>query len=234
MEKLRDIAPRHPPPARNGRRKEGETWIQRRTTPARSTILHGSTAKIGWENGDRCDRPSMSRPGDELGPDPAVGGGAELRRGQLGAAQWAGEVQVVEPAFEALTVEDMAAGKAADAVPVGQAAEAHRALRPPDLALRRAGVVGEGPVGGEVVSEDDEAGESGSDGRLGVGVGGRGGEGEGEEAEEAGAKVGDGGCGRCEQEERDGVAGDVVEMVGEPHSTTTPDFPLMKGWMEDL
>lgn len=180
----------------------------------------------------------VGEPGDELGPDPAVGSSANLRRGQLGAAQRAGEVQVVEPAFEALTVEDVAAGEAPDAVPVGQAAEAHRALRPPALPSRRAGGEGEGPVGGEVVGEDDEAGESGSDGRLGVGVGvgvgvsGGGGEGEGEEAEEEGAEVGYGGGGRGEEEERDGVAGDVVEMVGEPHST--PYFPLMKPCIEDL
>lgn len=178
----------------------------------------------------------VGEPGDKLGPDPAVGGGAELRRGQLGAAQRAGEVQVVEPAFEALTVEDVAAGEAPDAVPVGQAAEAHCALRLPALPSRRAGGEGEGPVGGEVVSEDDEAGESGSDGRLGVGVGvgvgGGGGEGVGEEAEEEGAEVGDGGGGRGEEEERDGVAGDVVEMVGEPHST--PYFPLPKRCIEDL
>lgn len=106
---------------------------------------------------------------DQLGPDPALGGGADVRLGQLRAAQEARQVQlVVEPVVKALPVEDVAAGKPPDAVSVGEAAEAHRARRPlahPPL-LRV--VEGEGPIGEEVVRQDDEAR---TEGRLGVGSG---------------------------------------------------------------
>ncbi|WOL02881.1 hypothetical protein Cni_G11600 [Canna indica] len=176
------------------------------------------------------DRPppsgsAVGEPRDELGPDLAVGGGADLRRSELGAAEGAGEVQLAEPAVEAVAVEDVAAGEAPDAVAVGQAAEADRALRAAGVALGRAGEEGEGAVGGEVVGEDDEAGEAGSDGRAAGfrgGVGGRGeGEGEGEEADEEGADVGDGGGGGGEEQEGDGIPGDVVQMIRETHSLFT-------------
>lgn len=113
-------------------------------------------------------RSVVGQPRDELRPDPAVDDGAQLGCGQLGAAQRAGEIQLAEPAVEALAVEHVAAGEPPDAVAVRQAAQAHRALRPPVPPLRRAGEEGEGPVGGEVIGEDDEAGEAGSDGRLDV------------------------------------------------------------------
>lgn len=127
----------------------------------------------------------VGEPGGELGSDPAVGGGAEIRRGELEAAERAGEVELAEPAVEALAVEDVAAGEAADAVAVGEAAEADRALRPRGFGLAAGGEKeGEGAVCGEAVGEDDEAGEAGSErgGVAVVGVGVGGGEGEGEEA----------------------------------------------------
>lgn len=98
--------------------------------------------------------------GDELGPDPTICGGAELRRDEMVAAQRAGEVELEQPAVEAVAVEGMAAGEAADAVAVGEAAEADGALRADVLAAGEE--EGEGSVGGEVVGEEGEAREAGS------------------------------------------------------------------------
>lgn len=84
------------------------------------------------------------------------------------AAERAAEVEVVEPAVEAVLVEDVAAREPAHAVPAGEAVEAHRAVGVRIL-------VGAAAVDGELVAEDDEAGEAGADDgdEVAVGVEGR-------------------------------------------------------------
>ncbi|WOK97775.1 hypothetical protein Cni_G06483 [Canna indica] len=116
-------------------------------------------------------------------------------------------------------MEYVAAGEAPDAVAVGQAAEAHRALRPPALAAPLGvGGEGEGPVGDEVVGEDDKASEARSDDGI---DGGGGGGGEREEADEERAEVCEVCGGGGEEKDGEGVAGDVVEMVGETHQAVS-------------
>lgn len=119
-------------------------------------------------------------------------------------------------------MEDVAAPELPHLLALPQRGEAHHAVGATGGGAARAG--GD-PVLVEVVGEGDEAGEAGADeggvdGVGGVGGGAVGGSGEAEgveegveEGEEEGAEVVDAAGDDGEEEEGDGVGGDVVELA---------------------
>lgn len=142
---------------------------------------------------------------------------------QLGPADGAVELELIEPSVEAALVEHVAARQPPHAVPFPQPAQAHHAA----VGAFAGEPIGEEPVEVELLGEDDQAGEAGAEGggeargvvggggEVGVGIGGVGaGEAEGaEEGGEGGAEVVDAGGEEGEEEEGDGIGGDVVQLA---------------------
>lgn len=98
---------------------------------------------------------------DDVGTDTAARAGNALFLEEGRAAERAIEVEVVEPAVEAVLVEDVAAVEHADLVAVLQGAQAHHAI---GNGVGVVVAVGEEAVEVELIGEDDEAGEAGADG----------------------------------------------------------------------
>lgn len=90
--------------------------------------------------------------------------------GQRGPAERAVEVEVLQPAVKAILVEHVGAGQPPHVAPWGEPVQADHAIGVGTGAVGVGGI----PVDGELVTEDEEAGEAGAHDvveRVGVGRG---------------------------------------------------------------